>query len=237
MQVTVVPFYQAFCPDTYRERQCVVIDVLRATSVIVTALAHSIRKVYVTHTVADAIFLSNKLGRKNCILSGERQCHKIDGFDFGNSPIPYTNDQYSNRDLVLTTTNGTKALSHARKLKKVWIASFLNVEAIVAQLYKNGEDLVLLCSGNRGHFSLEDALCAKLIIDRLSDVIRLNLDSSSDQFLKKLPLGDKGIKSALSKSISCNKLLNLGAKKDFEFCIQKNIYSIAPRCFYGKVCF
>ena len=110
-------------------RVAAVIDVLRATSTIVEALANGARSVYPAATMDDAVRLAQSLGRKEVLLCGERGSRKIEGFDLGNSPLEFTREAVADKVVVMTTTNGTPALVAGSTADRCVVASFLNLSA------------------------------------------------------------------------------------------------------------
>lgn len=148
-------------------RVAVVIDVLRSTSTIVTALANGARAVLPAASTEDALQIARSLGRDGVLLCGERKNVRIEGFDLGNSPSEFGRDVVEGRTLVMCTTNGTRALLSALGARAVYVASFLNVGAVIAELQREGADLVLVCAGRGGLLGLDDILCAGEIVHRL----------------------------------------------------------------------
>lgn len=149
--------------DTWRGAQpaiVVVIDVLRATTVIATALANGAAGVVPVMNVADAVAVREALGAR-VLLGGERQNRRIEGFDLGNSPAEYTAERVSGATIVLTTTNGTRAIERARSAaSRLYTAALVNVRAVAEHACACEEDLVAVCAGTEDRFSLEDWLCA-----------------------------------------------------------------------------
>lgn len=145
-------------------RTAVVIDVIRATSTIVEALANGARAIYPTVQTEDAIRLANSLGREDTLLCGERKGLKVEGFDLGNSPLEYHRETVEGKRLVMSTTNGTRAFIAAQGADRVLAASFLNLDAVVRTLVGAEGDLALVCAGKEGRFSLDDAFCAGLLL-------------------------------------------------------------------------
>ncbi len=147
----------------------VVIDVIRATSTIVEALANGARAIYPTVSTEDAIRLANSLGREDTLLCGERKGLKVEGFDLGNSPLEYVADEVGAKRLVMSTTNGTRAFAAAQGADRVLAASFNNLGAVVRTLRAGNGDVAVICAGKEGHFALDDALCGGLVVDGLLD--------------------------------------------------------------------
>ena len=148
-------------------RTVVVIDVLRAGTTIVEALGAGARAIYPAASTEEAIRIATNLGRSEVVLCGERKCVAIEGFDLGNSPREFTPERVSGKTLVMTTTNGTQALALAAGAARVYIASLVNLSAVVDELARTGAEPVLVCSGREKHFALEDAVCAGEIAARL----------------------------------------------------------------------
>lgn len=148
-----------------RGHVAVVIDVLRATSVIAQALSSGARAIYPVGATEEAVRLGQNLDRSELILCGERGGLRIEGFDLGNSPLEFTPDAVAGRTLVMRTTNGTPALVAASTAARTLAASFLNLGA-VAKAIAADEAITIICAGRERHFALEDAVCAGMLIER-----------------------------------------------------------------------
>ncbi len=144
----------------------VVIDVFRAATTITTALANGARFILPTTDVEQAVRLLEPYGENEAVLGGERDGQRIEGFRLGNSPREYSHDAVANRVVILTTTNGTRALSLAEDAGAVFVGCFLNCGELAAQL-SNWDRISVICAGNKGRISLEDWACAGTIVDRL----------------------------------------------------------------------
>jgi 2-phosphosulfolactate phosphatase len=146
----------------------VVIDVLRATTTIVTALAAGAREVLVCRAIEEARQRATRLPGERRILGGERGGLRIRGFDLGNSPSEFTPERVAGKSIVFTTTNGTRALLHCRHAKRVLLAGFVNLSA-VAKALEAEKEIHLVCAGTRGEISREDALLAGALANCWSD--------------------------------------------------------------------
>lgn len=153
-------------PAVVSGRTAVVIDVVRATSTIVSALAHGARAIFPAVSTEEALKLASSLGRDETLLCGERKGLKIDGFDLGNSPAEFDEERIGGKRLVMSTTNGTRALHAATGASGVVVGSFLNLSATAAAVEDVG-DLVVICAGKEGVFSLDDAVCAGYVMKKL----------------------------------------------------------------------
>jgi 2-phosphosulfolactate phosphatase len=163
-------------PERLSGAAAVVIDVLRATTTIVHALAVGCCAVRPCAEVDEARALADSLPAGKVLLGGERDGRPLPGFDLGNSPGEYTPAVCRGTTLVLTTTNGTRALLHARHAGRTLIAAFVNYSAVCEQLRAEARPVHVLCAGNGGQVALEDALLAGALVDFLCDGgdVRLN---------------------------------------------------------------
>lgn len=150
-------------------RQVVVIDVLRATTTIVQALAAGAECVMPFASVDDAQAAAQET-EPTALLCGERYGFKIDDFDLGNSPAEYTTDTVGGKRLILTTTNGTRALIYCRAAGRILLGAFTNLSAICREL-ASYDQCHLVCAGTDGEVTKEDALLAGAIIDRVADSV------------------------------------------------------------------
>lgn len=140
----------------------IVIDVLRATSVMTTALHHGAAQIVTCREVAEARDLATEM-QPTPLLCGERGCQPIEGFDLGNSPTEYTPDRVRGMSLILTTTNGTRAIERVAEVPRVAVASFLNLSAVV-KWASSASRVELVCAGTEGRITLEDVLLAGAIL-------------------------------------------------------------------------
>lgn len=149
-----------------QEATVVVIDVVRATTSMVEALANGARAIYPTASTEDAVRLAHSFGREDTLLCGERRGVKVEGFDLGNSPAEYTAEVVSGKRLLMSTTNGTVAFVEAAEASRVLACAFTNLGA-VADAIRGDDHVVVLCAGRLNRFSLDDALCAGHLLRRL----------------------------------------------------------------------
>lgn len=153
-------------PTVLQDATVVVIDVVRATTSMVEALANGARAIYPTASTEEAVKLASSLGRDDTLLCGERKGIKVEGFDLGNSPAEFSRKVVKDKRLVMSTTNGTVALTRTQEAERVVACAFTNLGA-VADAVRATSDLVVLCAGRLGRFSLDDALCAGHLLHRM----------------------------------------------------------------------
>ena len=138
----------------------VVIDILRATSTILTLFSKGATSIIPIETLNECKEYKNK----GYVIMGERMGKKVKGFDFGNSPSKILEKKFKYKKIAIATSNGTKTILKTKKSKMTLIGSFLNLKSIVNYLDKQNDDILLLCSGWQGSINLEDTLCAGAII-------------------------------------------------------------------------
>src|SRR5574342_902309 len=151
-------------------RAALVVDVLRATSTVVAAFAAGCARVIPVAGAAEARELCRKLLPEQVLLAGERGGERIEGFDLGNSPLDCSPENVAGRTILLTTTNGTAAMLKASTSDAAALAALTNLGAAVRWAVSVGRDLTVLCAGEKGGFSLEDAVCAGLIAEGICRV-------------------------------------------------------------------
>ncbi|MBL7982755.1 MAG: 2-phosphosulfolactate phosphatase [Flavobacteriales bacterium] len=154
----------------------VVIDVLRATSAMVAAFEHGVDRIIPVSTIEEA---RQYIGRPGYIAAAERNGEVVDGFAFGNSPLAYVGQDLSGQTIVMTTTNGTKAINLAKNARTLVIGSFLNLSALSEWLVKQNDNILLLCSGWKDKFNLEDSVFAGAVMDRLLESGKFGVEEDS----------------------------------------------------------
>jgi 2-phosphosulfolactate phosphatase len=221
--------------DTMKRDLVMVIDVIRATTSIIAAIANGARSVIPVITIREAKRLHREL---SYILAGERKGLKPKGFDLDNSPFSLTVENVAGKNLIMTTTNGTKALVHSKKSKWVMVGAFLNASAVarksVELAIRNKVGLSFVLAGQDKHFALEDFICAGGIIERLpTDRTML-----SDKALGAL-FAFEGAKNRLQESIGKSKhaqdLQRIGFGRDIEFACQIDRYDVVPFYRNGQI--
>ncbi|MFO7573171.1 MAG: 2-phosphosulfolactate phosphatase [Gaiellaceae bacterium] len=214
----------ALTPDQAGEAPTgVVIDVIRATSTICQALAAGYERVYCAAEIDGARMLRDELG--GGVLGGERDAVRIPGFDLGNSPREYL--EPAGDALILSTTNGTRAVvSAAERCGRVFVASLLNLSAVVAAARAPGEDVLVVCAGVEGALALDDAYVAGRIVELLG-VGR----TDSAEAAARLAATWSGAEEAFRASKSGCKLLENAPQlePDIPFCARESVLDVVPR--------
>jgi len=215
---------------------CVVFDVLRATSTMVTALGNGATSLIPVGEIDVAVRL--RMERPELLLAGERGGVRIctEGpnsiaFDLGNSPREFTRDAVEGRTIVITTTNGTRALLACRAAQATLVGSFLNLSATCHQLQSVSPiELLLVCGGTYDEAAYEDVLCAGALIDILKEKNATDLADSALLAWKAYCLEERDLTSALGHSRNGRRLLEQPElHDDVEFCAQRDRVALVAR--------
>ena len=210
----------------------VVIDVLRATSAICAAFDNGIKSIIPVATIDEA----RAYQEKGYLVGAERKGQIVEGFDFGNSPYSYMKEELRGQEVVLSTTNGTKALSIASDAPIVVVGALNNLDALCEWLANQDKNILCLCSGWQDKFNLEDTICAGAICDQLITTGNFTSDEDSSIAAKYLylsawdnPLG------YLKSSSHRRRLKNLNLNEDIKYCLTPNKTNVIPILKDGKL--
>lgn len=216
-------------PAVVADAQAVVIDVVRATTSMVEALAHGARGIYPTGSTEGAVRLAASLGREDTLLCGERRGLKVEGFDLGNSPAEFVEDAVDGRRLVWSTTNGTPAFAGVEDAADVMAAAFTNLSAVAAEV-RDAERLVIVCAGAADRFGLDDALCAGHLVRRVlaaRDGEPTLGDAARAAAL--LAAATEPSVEVLERTAAGRALAEIGLAADLEICAQVDRHAVVPR--------
>ncbi|MBC8530245.1 2-phosphosulfolactate phosphatase [Gehongia tenuis] len=229
MRVDVFSTHANLVERCVRDRTAIVIDVLRATSCMVTALSNGAREVIPVEDVEEALKMGGRLGRENVLLGGERNALLIPGFDLGNSPLEYSGEKVRGKVIVATTTNGTRAIRRARTsgARRILVGAYLNARA-VADRVRDEDEIAIVCSGTAERFSLDDVMAAGSIIAELRELgVKLELD---DLGYNALFLYDQYKRHPEDLLLHCGhyrRLVELGFD-DLTYCFTQNKLDVVP---------
>ena len=202
----------------------VVIDVLRATTTMTVALDQGATKVIPVESIEECLSYKDK---PDHLLAGERGGQKVEGFSYGNSPFEYMDGVVKGKTLVLTTTNGTRAIKMSSDAKEILIGGFLNFSALTRWLLNESTDTVLLCSGWRDKFNLEDTIFAGAIINNLKDYFLV--DSDSAFAAEKLYLNSRrNMLHFMKQSSHYKRLAKFGVVNDIKYCLRPDLTNVVP---------
>jgi 2-phosphosulfolactate phosphatase len=235
LEVLLAPAeFEALAARDLRRTVCVVFDVLRATSSMVTALGNGAAAIIPAAEIAEALQVRQQ--RPEVLLAGERDGVRILAsqtgsvpFDLGNSPREFTREAVAGRTIVMTTTNGTRALRACAKARKVLLGSFLNLGATADFLSKTKpESLLLVCSGTFEQAAAEDALGAGALCDLLWDNYAAGAVADSAFMVRSLyELAKSDLTEALFQTRNGRRLCSRPElREDVPFCGRRNVFNL-----------
>ncbi|MBN2680868.1 MAG: 2-phosphosulfolactate phosphatase [Bacteroidales bacterium] len=203
----------------------VVVDILRATTVITTMFINGVNKVIPVKTIEEA----KELKKTGLLVVAERDGQKLDFADFGNSPFYFTKEVVENKTLVYSTTNGTNALTLGLNSNKVIVGSFLNISSIVEYLNKSLTDVIILCAGWKDRFSLEDCLFAGALTKKLLEAgcfyTKCDSANASVDLWEK---AQENLDAYLEKVAQKHRLQKLGLHNVIPYCFEHDKTNLIP---------
>ncbi|MCY6371160.1 2-phosphosulfolactate phosphatase family protein [Clostridium ganghwense] len=233
MKIDIIISNEDIKEEKIKDKTVVIVDMLRATSVIVTALNNGCREVIPVVDIEEAKSIV-KDNRENYVLGGERNAVKIEGFDFSNSPLEYKEDIAKDKVLVMTTTNGTKAINRAVSAKNMLIGALINAKTVAKRAVELNNDVVIINAGTYGEFSIDDFICSGYIIDCILKEIKAELtDIAVTAYY--IYEQNEDVLSFIKKAKHYNTLISLGLEGDLKYCCRKDIIDMAPEFKEGKI--
>jgi 2-phosphosulfolactate phosphatase len=203
----------------------VVIDVLRATSAICSAIHNGVNSVIPVSTIEEA----REYQEKGFLVGAERQGEIVEGFDFGNSPYSYMDPELKGKDIVLSTTNGTHAINITKDAPTVVIGALTNLEFLCDWLIKQNKNVLCLASGWKDKFNLEDTICGGAIADVLIKTGKFTSNEDSSVAAKYLFQAAKNNYFGFLKASSHRRRLKkLNLNEDIKFCLTPNQMDVIP---------
>ncbi len=218
----------------------VMIDILRASSTITTALASGASRIIPVYLPEEAKKRAKDFPSGEILLCGERNGVKLSGFDLGNSPLEYESQRVKNKTVLLTTTNGIKTIESVRGAAKVIIGCFLNMKSVIQYCRSYSGKILLVCAGDRGAVSLEDTVCAgmiRCIYQECQEDCQKNSTEYDDSLIACRMYREFGgdLQNMMKVSIWGQHLRALGLEQDLVYCARLNIYNLIPVLTGGSI--
>ena len=240
MQTGKPELYTALSPallDLYPVEKSIVviIDVLRATSTIATALYNGAKAIIPVDSVAECIRIGKQI---DSITAGERDGQIAEGLEYGNSPFEYPKEFIAGKTLVLTTTNGTKLLhmALAENAKEIITGSFPNLSAVCDFLVAQNQHVILGCAAWKNRVNIEDTLFAGAVIDRIGKHFYINCDSSQMAATMYNDAKEDLFEFMKAKNAShYNRLAGFGLEKDIRYCLTPDAANVLVIYQEGKL--
>jgi 2-phosphosulfolactate phosphatase len=234
----------SFLPEEFQGKSehadsVVVIDVLRASSSVITALGNGASGVIPAASREEALEIGRGQKGKNVLYCGEKDGYKIKGFDLGNSPQEYTSETVRDKTLIFVSTNGSRLMVRTvREKRPLFIAGFLNATAAAERVMKSGGNCLLACSGREGRYSLEDTVCAGMlasVMQRISGSDPGMSDEARSAVVLYRHFADDLLGMAKS-SLHGAYLTGLGLGADISYCVSMNRFKTVPVYQKGALC-
>jgi 2-phosphosulfolactate phosphatase len=223
-----------------RDKNVVVLDVLRASSTITVALNNGAREIIPVASIESAVKISGSLFGEVTLRGGERNGKTIEGFNLGNSPLEYSETAVKGKSIIYCTSNGSVAIARSRYARTLIVGSFLNLTAVVDFIRDENKDFLFICAGRIntiGYFSLEDAVCAGMMIQKLMKFESLEL-ILSDSAKAALALYKSFGRSILKMLKTCEHgkyLIEIGFTDDLKICAAVDSVPVLPVQIENKI--
>jgi 2-phosphosulfolactate phosphatase len=235
MKVSLFPALHEACRYSLRGEVVVVIDVLRFTSTVIAALDAGAREIIPARDVETALSLAGSKPSRASLLAGERMGMPVEGFDLFNSPLEFGPERVGGATIIMSTSNGSRAVVEASSASRVIICAINNISA-VARGIGDLDHVYILCSGSNGGIAIEDFYCGGLLIELLGEAIEH--DSLGDAGLSALMLARSAGSDAerlLRLSMRGKELVATGYEKDIIFCSKRDMSLSVPEVVRGAI--
>jgi 2-phosphosulfolactate phosphatase len=204
-------------------RAVVVFDVLRATTSMTAAFDAGVRSIRIYPSTAEAAAAGQQ--SRSSLLCGEERCLPPPGFDLGNSPGAFHRSLHAGRDLLMSTTNGTRAIIAARGAAKIFIGALVNAAAVAQRLARENLPVTLLCAGTNGEVAMEDILGAGAVIALLTELVPMSLESDAAQIAQRLFAASRDqLPSTLQLTRGGHNLIVAGLESDINFAARLSVF-------------
>jgi 2-phosphosulfolactate phosphatase len=223
-----------------RDKNVVVLDVLRASTTITVALNNGAREIIPVASIESAVKISGSLFGEVTLRGGERNGKTIEGFNLGNSPLEYTDAAVKGKSIIYCTTNGSVAMAKSRYARMLIVGSFLNLTAVVDFIREEKKDFLFICAGRLnsiGNFSLEDAVCAGMMIQKLmkDESLELNLSDSAKAAHALYKSFGRSVLKMLKTSEHGKYLIEIGFADDLKICAAVDSVPVLPVQIENKI--
>lgn len=223
-----------------RDKNIVVIDVLRASSTIAVALNNGAREVIPVASIESAVKISGSLFGEVTLRGGERNGKTIEGFNLGNSPLEYSESAVKGKSIIYCTTNGSVAMAKSRYARTLIVGSFVNLTTVVEFMREENKDYLIICAGRLntvGFFSLEDAVCAGMMIQKLMkyESLEVNLSDSAKAAHALYKSFGRSILKMLKTSEHGKYLIEIGFADDLKICAAVDSIPVLPVQIENKI--
>jgi 2-phosphosulfolactate phosphatase len=216
-----------------RDKNVIVLDVLRASSTITVALNNGAREIIPVASIESAVKISGSLFGEVTLRGGERNGKTIEGFNLGNSPLEYSETAVRGKSIIYCTTNGSVAMAKSRYARTLAVGSFINLTATTDFIRAENKDFLFICAGRAnsiGNFSMEDAVCAGMMIQNLlkAESLEVELSDSAKAAHALSKSFGRSILKMLKTSEHGKYLIEIGFAEDLKICAHLDSVPVLP---------
>jgi 2-phosphosulfolactate phosphatase len=222
-----------------RGKNIIVIDVLRSSTTVAVALSNGAREIIPVESIENAVKISGSLFGDVTLRGGERNGKMIQGFNLGNSPLEYTEATVKGKSIIFCSTNGSVAMYRCRFARNLGVGAFVNISRVIEFMKEIGSDFLLVCAGRANafsNFSLEDAVCAGMIVNTLSadEKVTVELTDSSMAARSLYRTYGKSLLKMMRNTEHGRYLTEIGFLDDIKIAAAVDSYPVLP-VFAGNV--
>lgn len=216
-----------------RGKNIIVIDVLRSSTTIAVALSNGAREIIPVESIENAVKISGSLFGDVTLRGGERNGKMIQGFNLGNSPLEYTEATVKGKSIIFCTTNGSVAMYKSRFAQNLAVGAFVNISTIIEFIREVQSHFLLICAGRANalsNFSLEDSVCAGMIVQRLSGEkgARLELTDSAMASQALYKTYGRSLMKMMKRTEHGQYLIEIGFLEDIKIAAAVDSYAVLP---------
>ncbi len=229
MRIDTVPLYNRISNSQLAASTVIVVDVLRASSSIITAVMNGAGRIIPASDPGEAAALALRLGAKDCVLAGERGGLRLPDFALGNSPAEFTAKAVRDKQVILSTTNGTEAINSVRSAKTALIGAMINRSAVAKRALEIGDDVLIVCAGTMGRISADDLCAAGAIAEAMNVAATKPLEATDFTMVCCMLYADwREGRADLSVTEHYSRLVRLGLEEDVKYCFTPDVTDVVP---------
>lgn len=229
LKIDTIPLYSKLPVNQLSGCTVIVVDVLRASSSIITAIMNGAKRLVPASDAGDAASLAMRLGSRDCVLAGERGGLKLPDFAIGNSPAEFTAAAVGGKQVIMSTTNGTEAINSVKAAKTVLIGAMINRTAVARRALELGDDILIVCAGTAGRISADDLCAAGAIAEAMNGISAKPLTPTDFTMVCCMLYADwREGRADLSVTDHYSRLVRLGFEDDVKYCFTQDITDVVP---------
>lgn len=229
MKIDTFPLYSRISPSQLSNSTVIVVDVLRSSSCIITAVKNGALRIVPASDPGEAVALALKLGIHDCVLAGERGGLRLPDFALGNSPAEFSPQNVKDKQVIISTSNGTEAINSVRSAKTVLIGGMINRTAVAKRALEIGDNVLIVCAGTQGRISADDLCAAGSIAEAMNMTSETPLEATDFTMVCCMLYADwREGRADLTVTQHYSTLIRLGFENDVKYCFTQDITDVVP---------